>query len=65
VNALAGCNPQCGTRHHKATLTTAQVDAIRDAYERGEAGYRRLAHRFGVPWQTVRGIVRYRTRCWG
>lgn len=54
-----------GATHYRAKMSTEHVDAIRDAYERGEAGYRVLAKRFATPWQTVRGICQYRTRCRG
>lgn len=52
-----------GPGHWKARLATHEVDAMRDAYERGDGGYRTLARRFEVPWLTVRDICRYRRRC--
>lgn len=52
-----------GVRHWRARLTTEQVDAIRDAYERGQGGYRILGKRFGVSWVTVRNLCRYWRRC--
>lgn len=54
-----------GPTHPQAKLSTDQVDALRDAYERGEGGYRRLGQRFGLSWHTVRGICTYRRRCRG
>ncbi len=60
-----GQHTSWGPGHPKAKLSTEQIDAIRDAYERGEGGYRRLAQRFSLHWQTVRGICTYRRRCRG
>jgi hypothetical protein len=62
VNAPSQRNTNWGPSHHKAKLSTAQVDEMRDAYERGEGGYRRLGQRFGVSWQTVRGICKCERR---
>lgn len=65
MNARAKHCTNSGPKHWRARLTTAQVDAIRDAYEKGEGGYRYVAKCFGVPWTTVRDICRYRNRCRG
>jgi prophage regulatory protein len=43
---------ELGPAHYRAKLSTQQVDAIRDAYERREGSYRRLGLRFCVSWQT-------------
>jgi len=61
----SGRRANWGPSHHKARLSTAQVDALRDAYERGEGGYRCLGHRFDIPWTSVRAICKYRNRCRG
>lgn len=54
-----------GAQHHRARLTTEEVDAMRDAYDNGEGGYGALARRFGCGESTVRDIVLCRTRTTG
>ncbi len=49
--------PRRGEEHPKARLTEAEVLEIRRLYRRGEAGYRRLAVRFGVTPMAIKAIV--------
>ena len=56
---------QQGQSHTRAKLTTAQVDDLREIYEKGGIGYGYLAALFGCGASTVRDIVLYRTRCSG
>lgn len=51
-----------GEGHQRAILTDREVDAIRDAYEAGEGGYRRLARMFEVSPSNIRKIVKCQTR---
>lgn len=51
-----------GDTHHRAKLSDADVDLMRDLHEDHGLGYDRLAKRFGVHRMTVRDIVTYRCR---
>lgn len=51
-----------GEWHHRAKLTTAQVQAIREDYAAGRGGYQALAKRYGCGTSTVRDIVQGATR---
>lgn len=51
-----------GQDHQRAELTDREVDMIRDAYEAGEGGYRRLARRFDCSPSNIRKIVKCQTR---
>jgi DNA invertase Pin-like site-specific DNA recombinase len=51
-----------GESHHRAKLTDAQVDEMRELHEEHSVGYRTLAKRFNVSKRTVRDIVQYKTR---
>lgn len=57
-----------GEDHARAKLTDAQVEAIRDEYERHlpghpeHIGYRILAAKYGVAKRTIRDIVNYDKR---
>lgn len=51
-----------GEGHHKAKLTDADVELIRDIYEEGLVSYSTLASVFGVDKATIRDIVKYRRR---
>lgn len=50
-----------GQTHHKAKLTDADVERIRDLHAEGY-GYKRLAKMFDAPRDTIRHIVLCRTR---
>lgn len=50
-----------GEDHHRAKLTDAEVERLRQLHEEG-IGYRRLAVIFEVNPTTVRDIVKFRTR---
>ena len=54
--------PKTGKRHHKAKLTTEDVDLMRQCYEIGGFTYKKLAEKFDCGESTVRDIVKYRTR---
>jgi DNA invertase Pin-like site-specific DNA recombinase len=51
-----------GEEHHRARLSDAQVEEIRELYEDGFSSYRSLAKRFGVTKATIRDIVTFRRR---
>ena len=51
-----------GEHHQRAKLTDEQVELIRDLYDMGEGGYRKLAKMFGVHRTTIRDIVQFRRR---
>jgi len=51
-----------GEWHQRATLTDAQVRAMRDDYESGRGGYLTLARKYGCGESTARDICTYRTR---
>lgn len=50
-----------GQCHHRAKLTTAQVEAMRADHNNG-MGYVRLARKYGCGISTARDICTYRTR---
>lgn len=59
--------PKPGEKHHKARLTDAQVQDMRDLYQSWKAakankGYSALGEIFGCSMWTARDIVTYRTR---
>lgn len=60
--ALNANHYRVGETHHRAKLTDAQVDEMRDLHEDDGVGYRTLAKRFNVSKSTVRDICNYRTR---
>lgn len=49
-----------GEAHEWAKLTEGRVREIRAAYDGGEGGYKALGLRFGMPWGTIRNIVKRR-----
>jgi len=51
-----------GEAHHRARLSDADVELIRDIYEEGMESYSTLAHVFGVSKETIRDIVTFRRR---
>ena len=51
-----------GEKHYRARLTDAEVELIRQVYESGGIGYRKLAKKFDCSQWTIRDIVQYRTR---
>lgn len=51
-----------GEGHQRAVLTDREVDMMRDQYEAGGIGYRRLAKQYNCAATTVRKIVNYETR---
>ena len=50
--------------HHRAKLTTEQIDKMREMYKKNDrfSGYTALARYFGCGISTVRDIVKLRTR---
>ena len=54
-----------GEHHHKAKLSNALVERLRQAYDDGEGGYRTLGKKFNLPWRTVCDIVTYKSRTRG
>ena len=50
-----------GQWHHRAKLSTAQVEAMRADHNNG-MGYVRLARKYGCGISTARDICTYRTR---
>ena len=62
---------RCGEDHQVAgacrrpSLPNDLVETIRQAYEDGEGGYRKLARRFNLHPTTVRDIVTFRRRLRG
>lgn len=51
-----------GEDHHRAKLTDAEVDKIRELYETGLFSYRKLAREFGTNRSTIQMICRYERR---
>lgn len=51
-----------GEAHHRAKLSDADVELIRDIYEEGMESYSTLGHVFGVSKELIRDIVKYRRR---
>lgn len=51
-----------GEQHHRAILSDADVELIRDIYDEGMVGYGLLAQVFGVSRATIRDIVTFRRR---
>jgi len=51
-----------GEAHHRAKLTDADVNLIRDIYEEGLESLAALAHVFGVSKSTIQDIVTFRRR---
>jgi hypothetical protein len=49
--------PPRGEKNHLAKLTQAQADAIRHEYKRGVIGYRTVAKRYGVDFNTIKRII--------
>jgi hypothetical protein len=47
-----------GERGGAAKLSWEKVNAIRQEYEPGRCGYRRLGRRHGVYWGTIRKIIK-------
>lgn len=62
---------RCGEDHvvggacKRPSLPNELVETIRQAYEDGEGGYRKLARRFNLHPTTVRDIVTFRRRLRG
>lgn len=55
-------NRRRGLYHHNATLTDAQVRAIRKAYAKGGVSQQQLADKYGVSQHTIHCFVRNKTR---
>lgn len=51
-----------GESHHKARLSDAQVEQIRDLYEEGLMSYRAIARIFDCSRNTIKDICKYRRR---
>ena len=51
-----------GEDHHNAKLSNDDVELIRQLYESGGIGYRKIAEKFECGESTVRDIVKYMTR---
>ena len=51
-----------GESHHRAKLTNAEVEVIRQLHAEKAMGYRKLAQKFDVASCTVRNIIKLRTR---
>lgn len=51
-----------GEHHHRAKLSDADVELIRDIYDEGMVSYSTLAEVFGVNKWTIRDIVTFRRR---
>ncbi len=51
-----------GETHGRAKYPDSLVEMARQAHDNGEGGYKRLALRFGVPVDTMRDWLAYRTR---
>ena len=62
VGVVGPKNSRIGEDHPNAKLTDAQVEEIRDLYDTGKWGYRKLAKRFYVNRWTIRDIVTFRRR---
>jgi predicted DNA binding protein len=62
VRAMNEQHRYIGEDHHSAELTDREVDAIREAYDRGDGGYRTLARQFDCSSSTIRNIVKCRQR---
>lgn len=62
VRAMNDRGRYIGEDHHSAELTDREVDAIREAYDRGDGGYRTLARRFECSPSTIRNIIKCRQR---
>ena len=54
--------PRRGEEHHRAKLTDAEVELMRQMHEEGDLSLCVLAVAFGVGKSTVRQIVTYRSR---
>jgi hypothetical protein len=65
ANTRVDTHQRKGPTHHKAKLTTAQVDDMREIYESGGVTYALLAEVFKCGLCTARDIVLYRTRLHG
>jgi len=55
-------NRRIGQGHHRARLSDADVDLMRDLHELNGKPYRELAGQFRVSFWTVRAICQYRRR---
>lgn len=51
-----------GEAHHRAKLTDADVEFIRDIYDEGMTSYGTLAKVFGVSKAQIRNIITFRRR---
>lgn len=51
-----------GEHHPGAKLTDEQVDYMRELHEEGLVGYKTLGRFFGVSWNTVKDICKFRRR---
>lgn len=65
MNAPGERHTNWGPSHHKAKLSTAQVDQMRELHEEQGVSYRKLAERFKVAKETVAAVCTYRRRSWG
>jgi len=48
-----------GQNHYRAKLTDHEVELVRQLYETGEFGYRKLAKKFEVSRFTIRSYVKF------
>jgi hypothetical protein len=60
--AINDTGHRIGEGHPRAKLSDEQVEEMRQLYEQGDHGYRRLSTLFGVPKRTVRDIVLLKRR---
>jgi hypothetical protein len=51
-----------GESHHRAKLTNAEVEVIRDLHAEKAMGYRKLAQKFEISSGHVRRIIKLRVR---
>ena len=54
-----------GETHHRAKLSTADVEMIRELREEHGLTYEALSRKFEVAYATIRDICKYKTRCYG
>lgn len=57
-----GVHHRMGETHHHAKHPDELVEAIRDEYQRGVVGYKKLVKKYGLSKRTVRDIVNYNRR---
>lgn len=60
--ALDEFNRPVGEHHHRAKLSNADVELIRDIYDEGLCSYSTLAHVFGVSKSTIKDYITFKKR---